>query len=356
MRGLARVKRHKRAPRQAARPLRRKGVVVSEKTIIVDAPTMAKRSTAAGTRSGSFGAPEPSGARGEAASSAGRIGPLSLPAWLALIGFAVLAGPTLYLIAMASWTDEQSQQGPIVLAIGAWLLWRRWPQMREVGRPGSLGLTLLGVCACALVYIAGRVASLFLLEAYALYGFGLCAVYGLVGFRGLAKGLFPLIFLAFAAPIPFFVGFPVTVHLRLWISEATVALLRLFGVGAARDGLTLFIESYRIEIAQACSGMNSLLALTALGLCYVHIRRDPPLAFYLVMFPVIVAFAVIANFVRVMALALLTLNFGDAVAQGVLHETLGFVTFGVALGLTFVADAALAGVWRPRATSMARCP
>lgn len=269
----------------------------------------------------------------------------SAPAVFALVGLAVLAAPTLLLIARASWTDEQSQQGPIVLAIGGWLLWRRWAEMRAAGAPGSLVLALIGFAACGLAYAAGRLASLFLVEAYALYGFGLCAIYALVGLGGLRKGLFPLVFLAFAAPVPFFVGWPVTTHLRLWISESTVAILRLFGVGAARDGLTLFIENYRIEIAEACSGMNSLLALTALGLCYVHIRRDPPFSYYLKLLPVIVFFAVVANLVRVLCLALLTLWAGDAVAQGVLHETLGFVTFGVALGLTFLADAGFARVW-----------
>ena len=288
-----------------------------------------------------------------AASRVGGLAPnagprLPVSAWWAMAGCAVLAAPTIYLIAMASWTDEQSQQGPIVLAIGAWLLWRRWPQMRQAGPPGALSLVVAGYLLCGFSYVVGRTASLYLLEAYALYGFGVMSVFALVGWAGLRQGLFPIIFLAFAAPIPFFVGFPVTVHLRLWISEATVAVLRAFGINAARDGLTLFLESYRIEIAQACSGMNSLLALTALGLCYVHIRRDPPAVFYIVLFPIIVAFAIVANFARVMALATLTLSFGDAVAQGVLHETLGFLTFGVALGLTFAADAALAKLWGAR--------
>ena len=287
------------------------------------------------------GAPRTGGGR-----AAGAVGDRpSVFAMFALFGLAILAAPTILLIARASWTDEQSQQGPIVLAIGAWLLWRRWGEMRAAGAPGGLGLTLLGFAVCGLAYAAGRLASLFLVEAYALYGFGVCTIYALVGWRGLAKGLFPLVFLAFAAPVPFFVGWPVTTHLRLWISETTVALLRLSGIGAARDGLTLFVENYRIEIAEACSGMNSLLALTALGLCYVHIRRDPSFGFYLAMLPVIILFAVTANLVRVICLALLTLWAGDAVAQGLLHETLGFITFGVALGLTFLADAALARLW-----------
>ena len=309
-----------------------------------------------GRRSGPRDPAAPSSPRKAASerSSAAVVERPSAFALFALFGLAVLAAPTVLLIARASWTDEQSQQGPIVLAIGGWLLWRRWAEMRAAGSPGSLALTLVGFAMCGLAYAAGRLASLYLVEAYALYGFGICSIYALVGWRGLGKGLFPLVFLAFAAPVPFFVGWPVTTQLRLWISEATVGILRLSGIGAARDGLTLFIENYRIEIAEACSGMNSLMALTALGLCYVHIRRDPPFGYYLALFPIIIAFAVVANLVRVLCLALLTLWAGDAVAQGLLHETLGFVTFGVALGLTFLADAGLARVWPASAQGVSR--
>lgn len=268
---------------------------------------------------------------------------------LLLGAFVALAAPTIVMIARESWTDEQSQQGPIVLAIGAWLLWRRWPTMRSAGTPGSLLLSVAGFLLAGGAYVAGRISSLYLLEAYALYAFGLCAVYALVGWRGLLAGFFPLLFLAFAAPVPFAIGWPVTVNLRLAISQFCVDLLHLLKVDAARDGLTIYLANYRLEIAQACSGMNSLLALTALGLCYVHIRRDPPFAYFAVLFPVIVLFAVIANFARVTLLALMTLGFGDAIAQGVLHEMLGFVTFAIALLLTFAADALLARVWPPAA-------
>lgn len=259
--------------------------------------------------------------------------------------FAALAGPTLVMIARESWTDEQSQQGPIVLAIGAWLLWRRWGAMRAAGVPGSLALSISGYAVSAMAYVGGRISSLYIVEAYALYGFGVCAVYALVGWRGVLAGLFPLIFLGFAAPVPFAVGWPITVSLRLAISQFCVEFLRVLHVDAARDGLTIYLSSYRIDIAQACSGMNSLLALTALGLCYVHIRRDPPLSYFLILFPLIVLFGVVANFARVVLLALMTLGLGDAVAQGVLHETLGFATFAIALLLTFTADTALARIW-----------
>ena len=262
----------------------------------------------------------------------------------AAVGLAILAIPTLLMIARESWSDEQAQQGPFILILGGWLLWRRWPAMRKAGRPGSLTVSLLAFAFCAAAYIVGRVAALFLVEAYALYAFGLSALYAMVGLGGLKTASFPLLFLGFAAPIPFAVGWPVTVALRLWISELTVQVLQIFEVPATRDGLTLFVADYRIEIEQACSGMNSLLALSALSLCYVHLRRDPPFGYFLLLLPLIVTFAVVANFVRVLLLAVITLVLGDGLAQGWLHQTLGFATFLIALMLTFAADALLSPI------------
>lgn len=281
----------------------------------------------------------PPGLHGEHATRALAIARGVTPARMAMtFGLASLALPTLLMIARESWTDEQAQQGPLVLLIGGWLLLRRWPVMREAGAPGSLLVACAAFAICAGTYVIGRIAALYLVEAYALYAFGLAAVFALVGAAGLARGAFPLLFLAFAAPVPFAVGWPVTVALRLWISELTVEVLRTFHVAAARDGLTLYMQNYRIEIAQACSGMNSLLALSALGICYVHLRRDPPLRYILALLPAIVIFAMVANFVRVLMLAAVTLGFGDAMAQGALHQLLGFGTFLIALMLTFVAD------------------
>ena len=253
-------------------------------------------------------------------------------------GFLVLAVPTLVMIARQSWTDEQAQQGPFVLAIGAWLLWRRWPQLIEEGRPAPLPAAAAALLVCGALYFVGRLAELGTLEAYALFGFLVSSLFALFGATGVRRAGFSLIMIAFAAPIPFAVGWPVTTGLRLAISQAVVRVMQALGVPAARDGLTLYLASYRIEIAQACSGMNSLLTLTALGVCYVHLRRDPPARYLLALVPLIVIFAVIANFVRVLVLSGLTLTFGDAIAQGPLHQTLGLATFACALALTYAAD------------------
>ncbi len=283
--------------------------------------------------------------------SDGKVGsPALRPAWRrhgALIGLclggAALTAPTLIENIQQYWSLEQGAQAPIVLAIGLWLLVRRWPVMQAAGAPPkgavfrALVVGLWGVNS--LVYLAGRVGGLYVLESYALYGFLLIGLYSQVGARGLRAGGFPLAYLVFALPIPFFITHTLTTHLRLWITEAIVQLFQACGLTIVKDGLTLMVDQYQLSVEDACSGLNSLFSLSAIGVVYVYLRRAGQPLYYGLMLAPIVGFATLGNFVRIAMVVLITHVFGDAVAQSLLHETIGFVTFAVSLGGVIALDA-----------------
>jgi len=277
------------------------------------------------------------------------------------LGAAALAIPTLIENVQQNWSLDQGAQTPIVLAIGLWLLVRRWPAMRAAAAPPttaiSHGLAVGLWLATSLLYGLGRVGGQYLVETYALYGFLLIGLYALLGVRGLWAGGFPLAYLVFALPIPFFISHALTTHLRLAITQATVDLFQLFGVVIVRDGLTLMVDQYQLSVADACSGMNSLFSLSAIGLVYVYLRRPGRPLYYALMLAPIVGFAIFGNFVRIAIVVLLTHVFGDAVAQSLLHETIGFVTFAVSLGGVIALDA-LTGRWlaRRRPTVLTAAP
>jgi len=264
------------------------------------------------------------------------------------LGVAALVIPTLIENIQQNWSLDQGAQTPIVLAIGLWLLFRRWPAMRAASAPhtraGSTGLAVGLWLANSVIYVLGRVGGQYLVESYALYGFLLIAVYTLLGAKGLKAGGFPLAYLVFALPIPFFISHPLTTHLRLGITEAIVQLFQLCGVTIVKDGLTLMIDQYQLSVEDACSGMNSLFSLSAIGLVYVYLRRPGRNLYYALTVAPIVALAIFANFVRIAIVVLITHVFGDAVAQSLLHETVGFITFAVALGGVIALDA-LIGAW-----------
>ena len=248
-----------------------------------------------------------------------------------ILGFALLAIPTLIENYQQNWSTEQGQASPIVLLLGLWLVWRRWPSITSSTDVGRGSVCIAGGLGRLLVYLFGRGADQFLIESYALFFVGVLYVYTLYGLVGLKRAWFPFFYLIFALPVPYTVTMAMTTHLRLWITEAVVNLCSHFGFNIVRDGLNILIDQYEIAVQDACSGMNSLFSLSAIGLIYVNLRRSPSWRYYLIMAIPIVAFAIMGNFARVMFIVCLTHFFGDAVAQGVLHETAGLVTFMVGL-------------------------
>jgi len=267
------------------------------------------------------------------------------------LGVAALAIPTLIENVQQNWSLDQGAQAPIVLAIGLWLLFRRWPAMRAAGAPPTsaasrvLAITLW--LATSAIYGLGRAGGQYLAESYALYGFLLIGIYALLGVRGLRVGGFPVVYLILALPIPFFISHALTTHLRLGITEAIVQLFQLLGFNIVKDGLTLMVDQYQLSVEDACSGMNSLFSLSAIGLVYVYLRRPGQALYYGLMLAPIVGFAILGNFTRIAIVVLVTHVFGDAVAQSLLHETIGFVTFSISLGGVIALDA-LAAPWLTR--------
>ena len=283
------------------------------------------------------------------------------PAWIsersasALVlwgGFALCAAPTLLANLHESWSTEQGEHAPIVLALGVWLLARAWPEMRRAATRGGWVQTGCLAAAAIGLYVVGRVAQQFIIESYGLYLLSLAALYAQLGFAGLMRGRFALGYLILSLPPPYSLSWLLTNHLRLWVTQAAVATYQAFGVEIVRDGLNILVDQYDLAVKEACSGMNSLVSLTALGLIYLHLRRSPPSWYYGVLIVPIVGFAILANFVRILVLIGLTHAFGDAVAQSFLHETAGLVTFAVALVGVVVVDAVL-GRWCSRASTRA---
>lgn len=230
----------------------------------------------------------------------------------------------------------------ILLALATWLLARSWRAMRAAAVPGA-GLRGGTALAFALLfYLLARQVQLVSWEGIALYLALVAALYLIVGWPGLKKGRFALFYLLLALPLPDRLLAVVTPALRYGLTGAAVNLLDAAGYVVARTGMRLYVDQYEIAIVDACSGINSLISLTAIGLFYIHARARRFAPWVWVAYAlVILGFAVFANFVRVLAVVLMTHYFGNTVAQGPLHEAIGFITFAVALGGVIVVDALL---------------
>lgn len=254
------------------------------------------------------------------------------------LGVVALALPTMIEVARDSWSTEQGGHGPLVFATGLWAVWRELKGRHIETRPGNLALSLALLAFTLGLFVGARITGVIEIEAFAMYGALISATYMLFGPALLRAIWFPLVYLAFTLPPPDTVVAVVTQPIKIAISTWTVSVLRLFGYPIASSGVTIQIGQYQLLVIAACAGLNSIVTLTALCLFYVYLRhRSNPIAF-LVIAVAAIPVSVISNFVRVMALVLITFHFGDAAAQGFVHDFAGLLMFAVALLAVFGFD------------------
>lgn len=257
------------------------------------------------------------------------------------LGVLAIALPTLVKIAMEVWAVEEGAHGPIVLASGAWLLFRMAPEVRKVAAPGSPISVAIGMAVGILAFLFGRMVGILGVEAAAIGGIALTLLYGFVGGPGLRCAWFPLLYLAFLIPLPDTFVALITQPLKLYISMVAAGLLSFAGYPVANTGVTLQIAQYELLVAAACSGLNALVSLSAIGLFYVYLLHRSSWRYAIVMIIAVVPAAIFANFMRVVILILITYHFGDAAAQGFLHSLAGLATFVLALAFIIGVDALL---------------
>ena len=128
------------------------------------------------------------------------------------------------------------------------------------------------------------------------------------------------------------------------MSGLAVQILYPAGYPIARDGVIITIGQYQLLVADACSGMNSMFSLSALGLLFMHLRGHARVLHNAVLLASILPIAFASNIVRVLALILITFHFGDEAGQGFLHGSAGMVLVLAALALLLALDTVLAGI------------
>jgi exosortase B len=266
----------------------------------------------------------------------------TIPWWIAVAGLVALYSPTLHDLVLFIWSTEEQSQGPIVLAICAWLIWRAWSRIDDqaVDRPRpAAGWSLLAIAL--LLYLFGR--SQRILSAQTLSAlFALPALVLLLrGRRQLSAAWFPLFFMIFLIPLPAAMVDAITQPLKLAVSSVATSVLFTLGYPIARTGVILQIGQYQLLVADACAGLHTLFSLEAMGLLYLNVVRHSSLFRNVLLAILIVPISFIANVIRVMVLALITYYFGDEAGQGFLHGFAGLVLFMTALMFIIGTDSGL---------------
>ena len=134
-----------------------------------------------------------------------------------------------------------------------------------------------------------------------------------------------------------------TVPLKARISDIVSNFLYALDYPVAQNGVMIMIGPYELMVQDACSGLNSIFALSAIGIFYIHefVRNSPIRTLILIIS--IIPITILANFFRVLALVLGAYYFGVDTIEGLFHDMTGIALFVFALVLFFLLDTVLIG-------------
>jgi exosortase len=150
---------------------------------------------------------------------------------------------------------------------------------------------------------------------------------------------FPLLLLPFMIPIPAIIYNRITFPLQIFASTVAENVLNFIHIPTLREGNVLELPSQKLDVAEACSGIRSLLSLTFLSLVYAYFF-DRRVWMRGVLFLATIPIAILANAGRVTLTGVLS-EMNPDLAKGFSHELEGWIIFLIALGLLIALHAIL---------------
>jgi exosortase B len=271
--------------------------------------------------------------------------------WIVGLGLAAMYLPSYWNAWNGIWQSDEMGHGPIILVVLGWLFWGLRDKIHAAPQQPVplLGWPLFGLGVLA--YTFGRVFNISSVE----FASHLFVVSGLLlllrGVSALKMSWFAVLYLVFLIPLPATFVDMITGPLKHWISVIVVEVLYWVGYPIARTGVVITVGQYQLLVADACSGLNSMFSLSALGTLYMFLMRRESVAHNVIMVLSILPIAFCANIVRVITLVLVTYHMGDEAGQGFLHGFAGMVLMLAALILFFLLDTLLTFIFRPRRVS-----
>ncbi|MDG2335579.1 MAG: exosortase/archaeosortase family protein [Myxococcota bacterium] len=142
--------------------------------------------------------------------------------------------------------------------------------------------------------------------------------------------LFPMAFLLLMIPLPQSLVNVVAFPLQLIAAQWAVSLLQAIGIPVLLEGNIIHLAGGDLFVAEACSGLRSLMALLTLGVVFAHFFQRNHLPLQIILVASTIPIAIIVNSLRVAATGLLAHGYGQEAASGFIHEFQGLITFSLA--------------------------
>ena len=257
------------------------------------------------------------------------------PALLSLL-FVFSYAPILFDLVQGLPGNELVQHAPFVFALAGYLVFERRRELLRLAREHDAGGPVRFFLAGIVLNVVGQALGVYCVAQVSLP----ITLYGLVLYlMGPAAARivrFPAVLLVLAFPIPGKLYLELVVPLKLFVSQGAAWLLWKAGYDVVRQGNILIFGSLQIGVTEACAGLSSLMTILALSVFYGYLRiRRLSLRLMVVLAGLLLVFT--ANILRVAALSVVAIRWGQESAFGETHALWGVLVFAACvLGLLAV--------------------
>ena len=231
-------------------------------------------------------------------------------------------------------SDDNYSHGFLVPIISLYLAYMRKNELHSANiHPCNAGLALVlfGLMMLLLGWVATELLTMRSSLVVVLSG----SILYLWGWEIFKILLAPLCYLFLMVPIPAVLYDAAAFQLKLFVTNVSVLSMKALGIVVWQEGNILMFPNITLEVADACSGLRSIMSLLALGAAYAFVLhtliRDR-----IILIVSTLPIAILTNCLRVVATGVLAQYFGSAAAEGFFHEFAGLFVFAAAV-VMFVA-------------------
>ncbi len=227
--------------------------------------------------------------------------------------------------------DDNYSHGFLVPFIAGYLAWMRRDALgaaRIAPSNAGLAVVLFGLGMLLLGWLGTEYFTMRSSLVFVLTG---CVLY-LLGWPMTKVLLPPLAYLLLMIPIPYVIYDAAAFPLKLLVTKVSVLALKALGVVLWQEGNIIMFPEITLEVADACSGLRSIMSLLALGSAYALVLHSS-LRDRVVLIVATLPIAVLTNCLRVIATGVLAQYYGSAAAEGFFHEFAGLFIFFVAVAM-----------------------
>ena len=248
------------------------------------------------------------------------------------VALAVLFRDGLYQM-YTMWNEPEYNHGPMIPFVAVYLLWLRCREVSAARLSGSWTGVVLVVLSVAILFLGDR-SAVYPLMQYAFILMLWALVYAGGGSPAIRLLWVPLLYLAFMVPLPDFLGQKLTAGLQLISSQIGAGVIRAAGLSVFLEGNVIDLGIYKLQVAEACSGMRYLFPLLSFGfLCAVLFRGRMWQRAILLLSTVPIT--ILMNSFRIGVIGILVNYYGIEQAEGFLHDFEGWVIFMASVGVLF---------------------